>query len=46
MTALSTTRPAVSTVQQWWVLTTRLIVPTLRNGEVAIAIVDIGGGDG
>jgi ABC-2 type transport system permease protein len=38
VTALTTTRPAVSTVQQWWVLTTRLVVPTLRNGEVAIAI--------
>jgi ABC-2 type transport system permease protein len=38
VTASSTTQPAVSTVQQWWVLTTRLIVPTLRSGEAAIAI--------
>jgi ABC-2 type transport system permease protein len=38
VTALTTTRPAVSTVKQWWVLTTRLIIPTLRSGEVAIAI--------
>jgi ABC-2 type transport system permease protein len=28
------TRPTVSTVQQWWVLTVRGIVPTLRNGEL------------
>lgn len=27
-------RPTVSTVQQWWVLTVRGIVPTLRNGEL------------
>jgi ABC-2 type transport system permease protein len=28
------TRPTPSTIQQWWVLTVRVIVPTLRNGEV------------
>jgi ABC-2 type transport system permease protein len=28
------TRPVASNVQQWWVLTTRGIVPTLRNGEL------------
>ena len=28
-------RPKVSTVQQWWVLTVRMITPTLRNGELA-----------
>ncbi len=27
-------RPTTSTTQQWWVLTVRLITPTLRNGEV------------
>jgi ABC-2 type transport system permease protein len=27
-------RPTPSTVQQWWVLTVRVITPTLRNGEV------------
>lgn len=27
-------RPPVSTRQQWWVLTVRGIVPTLRNGEL------------
>jgi ABC-2 type transport system permease protein len=27
-------RPAPSRIQQWWVLTVRVIVPTLRNGEV------------
>ena len=27
-------RPPTSTVQQWWVLSIRMIRPTLRNGEV------------
>ncbi|WP_343572008.1 ABC transporter permease [Mycobacterium sp.] len=27
-------RPSTSTLQQWWVLTVRMITPTLRNGEV------------
>jgi ABC-2 type transport system permease protein len=27
-------RPTTSTLQQWWVLTVRVIAPTLRNGEV------------
>ena len=27
-------RPATSSVQQWWVLTVRTIIPTLRNGEL------------
>lgn len=40
MTAtLVAARPKVSTVGQWWVLTTRLIAPTLRNGEVMTAVV-------
>lgn len=33
------TRPSVSTVQQWWVLTVRMIIPTLRNGELATQII-------
>jgi ABC-2 type transport system permease protein len=37
--ALTTPRPAPSTVGQWWVLTNRLISPTLRNGEVVTALV-------
>jgi len=32
-------RPGVSTVQQWWVLTTRMIIPTLRNGELPTQII-------
>jgi ABC-2 type transport system permease protein len=32
--ATAAVRPATSTIQQWWVLTVRLITPTLRNGEV------------
>jgi ABC-2 type transport system permease protein len=31
-------RPRTSAVQQWWVLTARSIVPTLRNGELVTAI--------
>ena len=38
MTALTATRPAPSGAQQWWVLTTRMIAPTLRNGEVAVGV--------
>jgi ABC-2 type transport system permease protein len=34
VTAIAAVRPATSTVQQWWVLTVRVIRPTLRNGEV------------
>lgn len=37
-TPLTATRPAPSGAQQWWVLTTRLIGPTLRNGEVAVGV--------
>ncbi|MGC2652833.1 MAG: antibiotic transporter, partial [Mycobacterium sp.] len=33
MTAKTAGRPTTSMVQQWWVLTVRLITPTLRNGE-------------
>lgn len=32
-------RPTASTVQQWWVLTVRMITPTLRNGELATQVV-------
>lgn len=31
-------RPIPSGLAQWWVLTRRLIAPTLRNGEVAVGI--------
>jgi ABC-2 type transport system permease protein len=34
MTVLGAERPNPSTLQQWWVLTVRVITPTLRNGEV------------
>lgn len=34
MIATTAVRPMASTVQQWWVLTVRVITPTLRNGEV------------
>ncbi|HET6735914.1 ABC transporter permease [Mycobacterium sp.] len=34
MTASAAIRPTASTVQQWWVLTVRMVTPTLRNGEV------------
>jgi ABC-2 type transport system permease protein len=34
VTATVAVRPTTSTVQQWWVLTVRLITPTLRNGEM------------
>jgi ABC-2 type transport system permease protein len=33
-TSTAPARPTPSTVQQWWVLTVRVITPTLRNGEV------------
>ena len=33
------TRPAASTVRQWWVLTVRMLTPTLRNGELATQII-------
>jgi ABC-2 type transport system permease protein len=39
VTILTTNRAAPATVQQWWVLTSRLIAPSLRNGEVAVGIV-------
>lgn len=38
MTALTAVRPRASAVQQWWVLTTRLVAPTLRNGEVLVGV--------
>ncbi|RDH79053.1 antibiotic transporter [Mycolicibacterium moriokaense] len=38
---LTADRPDVSTVGQWWVLTTRLIAPSLRNGEVLTTIVAV-----
>jgi ABC-2 type transport system permease protein len=38
VTATTTTGPRPSTRAQWWVLTTRFIAPTLRNGELAMTI--------
>jgi ABC-2 type transport system permease protein len=38
VTVLAGPRPIPSMVQQWWVLTTRMVVPTLRNGEVAVGV--------
>lgn len=38
MTASTAAWPTPSTLSQWWVLTVRLIAPTLRNGEVLLAI--------
>ncbi len=38
MTSLTSTRTPPSTARQWWVLTVRLIAPTLRNGEVAVGV--------
>jgi ABC-2 type transport system permease protein len=38
-TALAAPRPKPSTLGQWWVLSTRLVAPTLRNGEVVTAMV-------
>ncbi len=32
-------RPATSTVQQWWVLTVRMITPTVRNGELLTQVI-------
>ena len=38
-TARLASRPTASTVQQWWVLTVRMITPTLRNGELLTQVV-------
>jgi len=38
MSVLTGARPTPSTVQQWWVLAARMIVPTVRNGEVAVGV--------
>jgi ABC-2 type transport system permease protein len=37
-TVPTATRPRVNPIQQWWVLTVRMIIPTLRNGELATQI--------
>ena len=39
MTDTAAARPTASTAQQWWVLTVRVITPTIRNGELATQIV-------
>jgi ABC-2 type transport system permease protein len=38
VTATAGVRPTPSTVQQWFVLTVRVITPTLRNGELLIQV--------
>jgi ABC-2 type transport system permease protein len=38
LTVWTAERPNPSPVRQWWVLTVRVIAPTLRNGELLIAI--------
>ena len=38
MTALAVARPTPSAIRQWWVLTVRVIAPTIRTGELFIAI--------
>lgn len=38
MSDIAAARPTVSTIQQCWVLTARVIRPTLRNGELATQI--------
>jgi ABC-2 type transport system permease protein len=38
VTAPSAVRAHPSALSQWWVLTTRFIKPTLRNGELAITV--------
>ena len=38
-TARLAVRPTTSSIQQWWVLTVRMITPTLRNGELATQVV-------
>lgn len=38
MTVPAAALPVPSGLQQWWVLTRRLIAPTLRNGEVAVGV--------
>lgn len=35
----ATPRPMPSTLQQWWTLTTRTILPTFTNGELATQII-------
>jgi ABC-2 type transport system permease protein len=36
--ALAADRPKPSTLAQWWVLTVRLIAPSVRNGEVLLSL--------
>jgi ABC-2 type transport system permease protein len=38
VTGVTATRKSPSRMRQWWVLTVRLIAPTLRNGEVAVGV--------
>ena len=38
MTGLAAARPSPSALRQWWILTVRAIAPTVRTGELFIAI--------
>jgi ABC-2 type transport system permease protein len=38
---LTADRPNISTLGQWWVLTARLVAPSLRNGEVFTTVVAV-----
>jgi ABC-2 type transport system permease protein len=38
MTTLAVDRPSPSAIRQWWVLTIRVIAPTIRNGELFVAV--------
>lgn len=38
MTSWAADRPYPSAVRQWWVLTARVIAPTIRTGELLVAI--------
>lgn len=38
MTALAAVRPNPSALRQWWVLTVRVMAPTVRTGELLIAM--------
>jgi ABC-2 type transport system permease protein len=38
VTSVAAVRTSPSTIRQWWVLTVRLIAPSVRNGEVAVGV--------
>ena len=41
MNGVGSARPKPSKFRQWWVLTVRVIAPTLRTGELLIAIASV-----